>query len=119
MVIDDVFLEGIARLIDEVDMYFRVVRVDLAPAFVHGQEYRFNPRGGLCHETGRPRRGDGEASDVASSVFYHVFVQFRVCLAQAVDERVVLFRVRRRRFQMPRVLWPSVPMNGMPAGPRS
>ena len=80
MVIDDVFLESVARLVNEVDMYFRVVRVNLAPTFVHGQEYRFDAGCGLRHEAGRPRRGNGEASDVASSVFYHVFIQFRVCL---------------------------------------
>ena len=101
MVIDDVFLESVTRLVNEVDMYFRVVRVDLAPTFVHGQEYRFDAGCGLRHEAGRPRRGNGEASDVASSVFYHVFIQFRVSLTQTVDERVVLFAFGVEDFKCP------------------
>ena len=46
---DDVFFEGVARFVHEVDACVRVVGVHLAAAFVYRQEYGFDTRSGLRH----------------------------------------------------------------------
>ena len=92
--IDDVFLERVARLVHEVDVHGRVVGVHLAAALVDRHEHRFDARRGLGHQAGGARGGDGQAGDVAPAIFCHEFVEFGVGFAQAVDEGVVLFALR-------------------------
>ena len=73
-VIYDVFLERVACVVNEIDMYVGIVGVDLAPTFIYRHEYRFDARCGLCHKAGGACRCDGEAGDVTSSIAHHVFV---------------------------------------------
>ena len=81
MVIDEVFLEGVADFVDKVDLDVGVSRIDLALALVYGQEHRFDARRCLGHDRGRAGGGDGETGDVAASRFRHALIEFRVGLA--------------------------------------
>ena len=87
----DVFLECVSGFIHEIHMYVGVIRIDFATSLVYRQEYGFDAGSGLRHQACRACRCDGETGNVAAAVFLHLLVQFRVCFAQAVDERVVLF----------------------------
>ena len=86
----DVLLEGVAYLVDEVNMHVGVVRIDLATALVDGQEDGFDTTRGLRHQTRRTRGGYRQTGNVASTVFHHVGIQGLVGLFDALDERVVL-----------------------------
>ena len=55
-------------------MYVGVVRIDFAAAFVDGQEHGLDAGGGLRHQACRTCRRNGEAGDVATSVFLHFLV---------------------------------------------
>ena len=88
--VDDVLLERVAHLVDKVDMHVGVAWIDLPAAFVDGHEHRFDAAGGLGHEAGSTRWGDGETSNVAAPIFHHIVVKFRVGLFDSLHKRVVL-----------------------------
>jgi cytochrome bd-type quinol oxidase subunit 1 len=46
---------------------------------------------GLCHQACSSRRGDCQACNVASPVFYHLIIQRRVSVLQSVYVRICLF----------------------------
>ena len=70
----DVFFESVSGFVNEIDMYVGVVRIDFAAAFVDGQEHGLDAGGGLRHQACRTCRRNGEAGDVATSVFLHFLV---------------------------------------------
>ncbi len=88
--VDNVFLERIARLVHEVHVHVHVVGVDLAAALVDGEEHRLDARRSLRHDGRGAGRSDGEAGDVAATYAHHLVVQFGIGLAQTADEGVVL-----------------------------
>ena len=89
-VIDDVFLERVAHLVNEVDVSLGIVGVDLAAAFIHRHEHRLDTARGLRHQRSSAGRRDGQTGDVAAAVFHHVGVELRIGLLDAQDERIVL-----------------------------
>ena len=91
MMVDNVFLEGVAHLVHEVDVYIRVVGVHLAAAFVYRHEDGFYPRGCLRHQRGGSCRCYRQTGNVPASVLLHVLIELGIGFFQAVDERIVLF----------------------------
>ena len=91
MVVNDIFLKGIARLVCKVHAHLGVVGVHLAAARINGQEHRLDARGGLRHQARGTRGGDCEAGNVAAAVLRHVGIELRVGLLDAKHEGIVLF----------------------------
>ena len=89
--VDYVFLERVAHLVDEVHVYIGIARVHLAATLVDGHEHRLNAAGGLRHQRGGACRRNGQAGYVAAAVAHHVVVELRGGLLQSQDERVLLF----------------------------
>ena len=50
LMIYDVLLERVAHIVHIIHMHSLIVGIHLAAALIHGQEYRLNAAGGLCHE---------------------------------------------------------------------
>ena len=90
VVIDDEFLKRVSILIHEVDVDVFITGVDLATTLIDRHENRFDARGGLCQQAGCSRGSDGEAGNVAASIFHHLIIEFRIGLAEAIDVRIVL-----------------------------
>ena len=81
----------VAHLIDEGHFYVFVVGVYFAAALVAHHKYRFDTRGGLGHQAGGARWGDGQQGDVAAAIALHIGIQGWVDGGQALDERVLFF----------------------------
>ena len=94
MVVNDIFLKGIARLVRKVHAHLGVVGVHLAAARIYGQEHRFDARGGLRHQARGARGGNGEAGNVAATLARHVGIELRVGLLDAQHEGIVLLALR-------------------------
>ena len=87
--IDNIFLERVAYLVDEVHMDIGIVGIYLAAAFINGQKYRLYTTRSLCHQRGRTRRSNGQTGYIASSVLYHILVQLLVGLLQTQNEGIL------------------------------
>ena len=87
--IDNIFLERVAYLVDEVHMDIGIVGIYLAAAFINGQKYRLYTTRSLCHQRGRTRRSNGQTGYIASSVLYHILVQLLVGLLQTQDKGIL------------------------------
>ena len=91
----DVFLECVSGFIHEIHMYVGVIRIDFATSLVYRQNTGSMPEVVCVIRFVVPVGAMVRQANVAAAVFLHFLVQFRVCFAQAVDERL-FFRVRCR-----------------------
>ena len=88
--VDDVLLVAVAHLVDKVHVDVGIIGIHFAPALVDGHEHGFNAAGGLRHERGGAGGCDGETSDVAPAILYHVGIELGVSVLDAQHEGVVL-----------------------------
>ena len=77
----DKLLVSIPHLIREINMHVLVVRVHFSSSLVNRQEYGFYTGSRLRHQTGCSRRGNRQASNVTTTVFYHLLIHFRGSLS--------------------------------------
>ncbi|OAV74947.1 hypothetical protein Barb7_01485 [Bacteroidales bacterium Barb7] len=99
MMENDILFVGVARFVHIVHTCGSIGRIDLAAAFVNGEEDRLNARCGLRHQAGRPRRRNCKAGNVAPSVGFHILVKNRVSLAETVDKGVFLLAHGIKQFK--------------------
>ena len=91
MVINYIFFKRITSFVYIIHMYARLIRVNLATALIYRHKDRLYAGCGLCHQACSSRRGDCQACNVASPVFYHLIIQRRVSVLQSVYVRICLF----------------------------
>ena len=90
-VINDVFFKRIARFIHKVYAHFGVVRIDLTTALINGEEDGFDTARCLRHQTCCTRWRNGQASDVATAVLHHIFIERRVGILYAEHKGICHF----------------------------
>ena len=88
-VVDDVFFEGVANLVDEVYVHVGIAWVHLATTLVDRHEDGLYAAGGLRHQRSGARGCYGQAGNVAASVLHHVVIQLRVGLPHSLYEGVL------------------------------
>ena len=88
--IDNIFFEGIACLINKINMYIRIVWIHLATTLINWHKDWFNTRSCLSHQTGSSRRSNRQTSNVTTSILSHFFIESRIHTLDTIDKWIVL-----------------------------
>ena len=94
MMINQIFFECIARLVDIVYMHVCIIRIYFTATTINGHKHGLDTRSRLCHQAGRSRRSNRKAGYISTPPFHHIVIQLGIGLTQTVDKRIFFFPTR-------------------------